>query len=233
MFNFRTFAMSSPFGMRQHPVDGKRKMHNGVDFRAAPGTPITADAVLRLERKASQADGNAAGHRAYYRVETGPYRGWLVAFFHLQSLPAAAVGTFMQPGSTLGLVGSTGKSTGPHIHMEAWDKSGARKDPTLMLRHSRIPSAIQRVASRVTAAVRRPAEQVRTVPSVVRKVTSAIGTESIAIARGDTVWELLQRRYPSEGAAKIAGRLARVKAANPGIDLNRVRAGQIIRLPRR
>lgn len=104
--------ISSRYGMRRHPIDGYRKMHRGVDFRARTGTPILAagDGVVDYV-------GRRGGYGKYIRIKhNGPYK---TAYAHLSRYtPNLSVGKRIKQGDVIGYVGSTGRSTGPHLHFE-------------------------------------------------------------------------------------------------------------------
>jgi len=104
------FHLSSDFGMRVHPVMGGRRMHKGVDLPAAIGTPIhaTADGVI------SRADWFSS-YGLYVSIEHG---GNLeTRYGHMSRLNVAA-GQEVHKGDIIGYVGTTGRSTGPHLHYE-------------------------------------------------------------------------------------------------------------------
>jgi murein DD-endopeptidase MepM/ murein hydrolase activator NlpD len=104
--------MSSGYGMRRHPILGYNRMHRGVDFAAPTGTPVYAasDGVvhsIRTER----------GYGRVIRLRHG--NGALTLYAHLsQFAPGLTAGTRVRQGQTIGRVGSTGMSTGPHLHYE-------------------------------------------------------------------------------------------------------------------
>ncbi len=102
--------LTSDYGMRNHPVLGRRSQHKGVDLAASTGTPVyaTADGVVaRANRFGSY--GN------YIQIEHG---GELqTRFAHLSGF-AVKSGDRVKKGDLIGYVGSTGRSTGPHLHYE-------------------------------------------------------------------------------------------------------------------
>jgi murein DD-endopeptidase MepM/ murein hydrolase activator NlpD len=102
--------LSSDYGMRNHPVLGGRRAHSGVDLAGASGTPVYATAdglVSRADRFGSY--GN------YIAIEHG---GDLqTRYAHLSGFEVAA-GERVTKGQLIGYVGSTGRSTGPHLHYE-------------------------------------------------------------------------------------------------------------------
>ena len=104
--------LSSPFGMRKHPIDGFNKMHKGTDFAAPTGTPIMAsgDGVIK---KAGWCGGGGncikIKHNSTYQT----------VYAHMSKFARGIKsGVRVKQGQTIGYVGSTGKSTGPHLHYE-------------------------------------------------------------------------------------------------------------------
>jgi len=104
--------LSSPYGMRKHPIDGYNKMHKGTDFAAPMGTPIMAsgDGVVI---KASWCGGG--GNCVKIRHNSS----YTTVYAHMSKFAAnIKKGKRVKQGQTIGYVGSTGKSTGPHLHYE-------------------------------------------------------------------------------------------------------------------
>ncbi|MFO6431170.1 M23 family metallopeptidase [Erythrobacter sp. W302b] len=103
-------ALTSGFGMRTHPVLGGRRAHTGIDLAAPTGTPVyaTADGVV------SRADWYSS-YGLYISVEHGA--SMQTRYAHLSRL-AVAAGDNVKKGDLIGYVGSTGRSTGPHLHYE-------------------------------------------------------------------------------------------------------------------
>lgn len=102
--------MSSGFGLRRHPVLGYNKMHKGIDFAAPTGTPIYAagDGVVAKA-------GRFSSYGNYVRIR---HRGDLdTAYGHMSKL-AVKAGARVRQGQIIGYVGTTGRSTGPHLHYE-------------------------------------------------------------------------------------------------------------------
>ncbi|WP_075485052.1 M23 family metallopeptidase [Candidatus Pelagibacter communis] len=104
--------LSSPFGMRKHPIDGYNKMHRGTDFAAPIGTPIMAsgDGIVK---KAGWCGGGGncvkIKHNSTYQT----------VYAHMSKFARGIKpGVRVKQGQTIGYVGSTGKSTGPHLHYE-------------------------------------------------------------------------------------------------------------------
>ncbi|MBA4050465.1 MAG: M23 family peptidase [Erythrobacter sp.] len=103
-------ALTSSFGMRTHPVLGGRRQHHGIDLAAPSGTPVyaTADGIV------SRADWYSS-YGLYISVEHGA--AMQTRYAHLSRL-AVAAGDSIKKGDLIGYVGSTGRSTGPHLHYE-------------------------------------------------------------------------------------------------------------------
>jgi murein DD-endopeptidase MepM/ murein hydrolase activator NlpD len=112
--------ISSPYGRRVNPISGERTFHSGVDISANSGTPIraTADGVVSYSGW-TQSSG--------YVVIIEHGCDFSTAYAHNRS-NAVKVGQRIKRGEIVGYVGSTGKSTGPHVHYEVWEK-GKRINP--------------------------------------------------------------------------------------------------------
>jgi murein DD-endopeptidase MepM/ murein hydrolase activator NlpD len=104
--------ISSNFGMRFHPVLNRNRPHNGTDFAAPRGTPIMAAGAGVVERA------NRFGSFGnYIRIQHA--NGYETAYAHLNGFARGIrAGARVQQGQTIGYVGTTGRSTGPHLHYE-------------------------------------------------------------------------------------------------------------------
>ena len=103
------YRLSSPFGMRKHPVLGYSRMHNGIDMAAASGTPIYATRAGTVTTASYQAGG--AGN--YVSINHGD--GFASIYMHMTNY-VVSKGQTVSQGQLIGYVGSTGLSTGPHLH---------------------------------------------------------------------------------------------------------------------
>jgi len=112
--------VSSSYGYRLHPKTGARDFHSGMDIAADPGLPVkaTADGIVSYA-------GWSGGSGNLVALEHG--FGFSTFFAH-NRLVAVNVGQKVKRGDILGYVGSTGNSTGPHLHYEVW-KEGKALDP--------------------------------------------------------------------------------------------------------
>ena len=104
--------LSSAFGMRKHPIDGYNKMHRGTDFAAPMGTPIMASGSGVITRSRwCGGGGNCVKIKHNSTYET--------IYAHMQSFARGIKeGLRVKQGQIIGYVGSTGNSTGPHLHYE-------------------------------------------------------------------------------------------------------------------
>lgn len=104
--------ISSSFGMRFHPILARNRPHNGTDFAAPRGTPIMAAGAGIVERA------NRFGSFGNY-IRIRHSNGYETAYAHLQGFARGVrSGARVQQGQIIGYVGTTGRSTGPHLHYE-------------------------------------------------------------------------------------------------------------------
>lgn len=118
--------ISSSFGYRIHPITGESKFHQGTDIAAAAGTPVLAAWDGRVEIAGWL---GGLGFAVVISHNNGTRE---TRYGHLQEV-LVEPGQVVTQGQPVGLVGSTGFSTGPHLHFELWEKVGNEwlvKDPT-------------------------------------------------------------------------------------------------------
>ncbi|MBR7070483.1 MAG: peptidoglycan DD-metalloendopeptidase family protein [Oxalobacter sp.] len=127
------FRISSGFGYRIHPVTGGLKHHKGLDMAAATGTPIhaAADGTIR----------EAGWHGGYGNLVVIQHTSvYATAYGHMSRIhPSMAPGLHVRQGDVIGYVGSTGMSTGPHLHYEV-RVNGIQQDPAKIASISGISS---------------------------------------------------------------------------------------------
>ncbi|MFL2894104.1 MAG: M23 family metallopeptidase [Candidatus Pelagibacter sp.] len=124
--------LSSKFGMRKHPIDGYNKMHRGTDFAAPMGTPIMAsgDGVI-LKAAWCGGGGNC--------VKIKHNSSYSTVYAHMSKLAnGVKKGKRVKQGQIIGYVGSTGKSTGPHLHYEVIHNGKKINSQTLKLPSGKI-----------------------------------------------------------------------------------------------
>lgn len=112
--------VSSRFGLRVHPITGQKKSHTGIDIASNQGT-----AVYASDGGSVTLAGWNGGYGNCIMIDHG--NGYVTLYGHLSSI-SVSVGQTVSQGTTIGAVGSTGNSTGPHLHFEVL-KNGTRIDP--------------------------------------------------------------------------------------------------------
>lgn len=119
-------SITSGYGMRVHPIHGTEKLHDGIDIAGPTGTPIAAvrnGKVIRSEVNGSL----TSGYGNYVEVEHAD--GTITGYAHLDTR-RVQVGQVLAQGQVLGTLGSTGGSTGPHLHLSVFtSKSGQGANP--------------------------------------------------------------------------------------------------------
>ena len=116
-------VISSSFGLRQDPIIGTAKFHDGVDIAAPTGTPVKAAGPGKVTFS-----GHMTGYGNMVEVDHG---GGIVTRYGHNSLNLVAAGNEVQAGQSIALVGSTGRSTGSHLHFEV-RKGGKSVDPGIL-----------------------------------------------------------------------------------------------------
>jgi len=129
--------LSSNFGMRKHPISGFNKMHKGIDFAAPKGTPVYAGGNGVVEMA-----GVNGGYGKYIRIRHN--NEYKTAYAHLSSFKKRIKkGVRVNQGEVIGYVGSTGKSTGPHLHYEIIYQNKQINPLTLKLPSGKILKGIE------------------------------------------------------------------------------------------
>lgn len=114
--------VTSRFGARLHPITGQLKQHRGVDYGAPEGTPIYAVGSGTIKTLAT--DGAAGNHIKI--AHDSDFESWYLHLHHFAS--GLARGARVEQGDIIGYVGTTGASTGPHLHYEL-HRNGSVLDP--------------------------------------------------------------------------------------------------------
>ncbi len=123
-FPVKNGSLSSGFGMRKHPIHGNVRMHSGIDIAAASGTQVQAmgkGTVIYAGRK--------SGYGNNIEIKHG--NTVMTRYSHLKEI-LVEVGQKVTPADVIGLVGNTGVSTGPHLHLEV-ALNETEVDPTIFL----------------------------------------------------------------------------------------------------
>ena len=116
--------ISSEYGWRKNPVTGVNKLHAGTDFAAPGGTPIHA-AASGYVQVAGWSSGGYGNYVIIYHGKMSDGNQYSTLYGHMRSV-ATSAGKYVQQGEIIGYVGSTGNSTGNHLHLEVW--KGGSKD---------------------------------------------------------------------------------------------------------
>ncbi len=118
--------ISSGFGMRRDPFTGTRRFHNGIDIVNRPGTPVNAAMSGRVVHVENQ-----PGNYGKFVIMRHP-RGYQTLYAHLDRITVSS-GQYLSQGQRVGLLGNTGRSTGPHLHFSILE-NGQFIDPMRHLR---------------------------------------------------------------------------------------------------
>ncbi|HAI59913.1 MAG TPA: hypothetical protein DCM32_08570 [Xanthomonadaceae bacterium] len=113
--------LTSGFGARRHPILGRMRMHNGVDYAAPVGTPIFAAGDGRVRFAGWQ-----GGYGRTVVLDHG--NGITTLYAHMSRLGPYRVGQRVRQGTTIGFVGASGMATGPHLHYE-FRVNGVHRNP--------------------------------------------------------------------------------------------------------
>lgn len=130
----------SGYGMRFHPILRVRKMHHGIDVLVDTGSPVvsTGDGIVR-EARFSSTYGN------FVEIEHSS-TGYSTLYAHLSKIDGAVKpGRKVNRGQVIGLSGSTGRSTGPHVHYEVRDKGDRTVNPLYFFAPSMTPSEYKKL----------------------------------------------------------------------------------------
>jgi murein DD-endopeptidase MepM/ murein hydrolase activator NlpD len=193
-------AVVSPFGLRQLPWEGSGRLHEGVDISADAGVPVrvAADGVVI-------AAGEKGGYGRYVAVRHA--EGLTTFYAHLGGIVAGVKpGMTVAAGQSVGRVGSTGTSTGPHLHFEIRDGKDRPLNPAMFLGKAFAEAGdlpldkAQRYSGRVRMA------QVSYIPESKRALMDARAGKPIIIKRTTEAEDLAQAERNLLGLTRDAGR---------------------------
>ena len=127
-------VITSSVGMRIDPIDGKLRRHNGIDIAISTGTPVTPAAAGIVAY---------SGHRSGYgnTILIEHENGMITLYGHNSRLLVSS-GQTVDENTVIALSGSTGRSTGPHLHFEAW-QAGVNITAAFMPGNSKLPPKLQ------------------------------------------------------------------------------------------
>lgn len=197
-------AVVSPFGLRQLPWEGNGRLHEGVDISADSGSPVVAVA----EGVVVEA-GTKGGYGRYVAVR---HAAGLTTFYaHLGGIGAdVKAGLEVKAGQHLGQIGSTGVSTGPHLHFEIRDPEGRPLDPSMFLGKAFAEAGdlpldkAKRYSGRVRMAY------VSFIPESKRALMAARNGGPIVVRRTTEAQDLAQAERNLQGQAKAAARAEKI-----------------------
>lgn len=141
-------SVTSGYGMRNDPITGKRAMHSGVDIKGNKGDRLDSNVSGKVSF-AGKGTGSMSGFGNYVAVETA--NGLKHFYAHLDKV-VAKVGDTVAVGSQLGNIGSTGKSTGNHLHYQV-NKNGKAIDPTSYLNNAKNTEGSTKEAAQVQQSI--------------------------------------------------------------------------------
>lgn len=131
-------TVTSRVGMRHDPIDGGMKHHNGVDIAVPTGTRVRAIAAGRVVESAAR-----GGYGNLVAIE---HAGGMVSLYGHNAELEVKVGEKVEAGQTVALSGSTGRSTGPHLHFELW-KDGVNVTQAYLENGMGIPEVAESIRS--------------------------------------------------------------------------------------
>jgi len=112
--NYSSYIITSPFGMRTNPVTGKQAMHNGIDLVASNGNGGCVDYITAHTGGTVESAGYSASAGYYVNIRTDA--NTIMVYYHMRETPYVKKGATVKAGEKIGYMGSTGNSTGAHLH---------------------------------------------------------------------------------------------------------------------
>jgi murein DD-endopeptidase MepM/ murein hydrolase activator NlpD len=182
--------LSSSFGARRHPVLGRMRMHKGVDYAASTGTPIQAAGDARV-----QSVGWQGGYGRAVVLDHG--RGYTTLYGHMSRFGNIRPGQRIPQGTIIGYVGSTGMSTGPHLHYE-FRVNGVHRNPLTVTMPPPEPLRGAELASFRTE-TQRAMTKIRTIENIVFPAAIEGPQQALAIALETPPGRTQQNRPKKKG----------------------------------
>ena len=112
--NYSSYKVTSPFGMRTHPVTGKQTMHNGIDLVASSGSIGVADYISAHTGGIVESAGYNSSCGYYVQIRVSP--DTVMVYYHLRESAYVKTGDKVNAGDKIGFMGATGTATGVHLH---------------------------------------------------------------------------------------------------------------------
>jgi hypothetical protein len=112
--NYSSYYRTSPFGVRIHPVTGARTMHNGIDLVASNGGGVATDYIAAFSGGTVEKAGYDSSAGNFVNIRTDAKT--LMVYYHMRETPYVKTGQTIKEGTKIGYMGSTGASTGAHLH---------------------------------------------------------------------------------------------------------------------
>jgi murein DD-endopeptidase MepM/ murein hydrolase activator NlpD len=142
--NFKGRTITSEYGKRKNPVTGKMEMHGGIDITGEAGESIYSSIAGTVIKSGF---GNINGNHVFIQGSDGT----ITKYLHLQEKSALNVGDIVTAGQVIGKLGSTGRSTGNHLHFEVAGADGKTIDPMPFLNNVTTAPPVVAVAPKPTA----------------------------------------------------------------------------------
>ena len=197
-------AVVSPFGLRQLPWEGSGRLHEGVDISADTGVPVRVAAVGVVV-----AAGEKGGYGRYVAVRHA--EGLTTFYAHLGGIAAGVkTGLAVAAGDTVGRVGSTGTSTGPHLHFEIRDDQDRPLNPAMFLGKAFAEVGDLPLDKAVRYSGRVRMAQVSRIPTSKQALMDARNGTPIFVRRSTDAEDLAQAERNLKGMASDAAKAERI-----------------------
>lgn len=177
--NYSSYIITSPFGMRTHPVTGKRTMHNGIDLVASNGSGGHVDYITAHTGGKVEAAGYSSSAGYYVNIRTD--NNTVMVYYHMRETPYVKTGATVKAGDKLGYMGSTGTATGAHLH---W---GIKRNGTWIDPKPYLNSAYTGTTTNTNTATKMDSDESYSLTDFVKDVQKACGAAVDGIAGAETI----------------------------------------------